>query len=88
VNFRFHVISNVDLYRYTLSKSLLKKPNLPTEDGVWQQLLRKKYVGSKAISRVLWKPHDSYFRVGIIATKKHFFPYDYFFIRGGSEIRF
>jgi hypothetical protein len=59
-----------------------------TEDGVWQNLLRRKYVGSKALSRVSWKPGDSHFWAGIMATKKHFFPHGSFSIRDGSEIRF
>ena len=61
---------------------------LLTEDGVWQQLLRKKYVGSKEISRVIWKPGDSHFWAGIMATKKHFFPFGSFSIKNGAEIRF
>jgi hypothetical protein len=44
---------------------------LLTEAGVWQQLLRKKYVGSKTISQVIWKPGDSHFWAGIMETKKH-----------------
>jgi hypothetical protein len=61
---------------------------LLTEDGRWQQLLRRKYVGSKAISQVIWKPGDSHFWAGIMATKKYFFPFGSFSIRNGSEIRF
>ena len=38
-----------------LGKWLFK---LLTEDGVWQTLLKRKYVGSKALSQVLWKPGD------------------------------
>jgi hypothetical protein len=72
------------------NRALLGKwlARLLTEDGRWQQLLRKKYVGSKAISQVIWKPGDSHFWAGIMATKKHFFPFGSFSIRNGSEIRF
>jgi hypothetical protein len=45
---------------------------LLTEDGVWQNLLRRKYIGSKAGSQVNRKPEDSHFWAGIMATKKHF----------------
>jgi hypothetical protein len=48
----------------------------------------RKYVGSTAISQVLWKPGDSHFWVGLMASKRHFFPFDSFFIKDGSEIRF
>jgi hypothetical protein len=61
---------------------------LLTEDGVWQQVLRKKYVGLKVISHVLWKPGYSHFWAGNMATKKHFFPFGSFSIKDGSEIRF
>jgi hypothetical protein len=72
------------------NKALLGKwlARFLTEDGVWQNLLRRKYVGSKAMSQVSWKPEDSHFWAGIMATKKHFFPYGSFSIRDGSEIWF
>jgi hypothetical protein len=68
-----------------LSKWLAR---LLTEDGVWQTLLRRKYVGSKAISQVVWNPGDSHFWAGLMTVKKHFFPHGSFSIKDGSEIRF
>jgi hypothetical protein len=59
-----------------------------SEDGIWQTLLRRKYVGSKEISQVIWKPGDSHFWAGIMKTKKHFFQYGSFSIKDGPEIRF
>jgi hypothetical protein len=44
-----------------LGKWLFK---LLTEDGIWQTILRRKYVGSKVVSQVLWKPGDSNSRLG------------------------
>jgi hypothetical protein len=35
--------------------------NLLTEDNVWQTLLKRKYIGSKALSQVVWKSGDSHF---------------------------
>jgi hypothetical protein len=61
---------------------------LLTEDGIWQTILRRKYVGSKAISQVIWKPGDSHFWAGLMTTKKFFFPHGNFSIKDGSEIRF
>jgi hypothetical protein len=61
---------------------------LLTGDGIWQTLLRRKYIGSKALSLVLWKPGGSHFWAGIMATKKHFFGHGTFSIKDGSEIRF
>ena len=71
--------------RALLGKWLFK---LLTEDGVWQTLLRRKYVGSSALSQVSWKSGDSHFWAGLMATKKFFFPYGSFSIKDGSEIRF
>lgn len=70
--------------RALLDKWLFK---LLMEDGVWQTLLRRKCVGSKAVSQVYWKPGDSHFWAGIMA-KKYFFYYGSFSIMDGSEIRF
>jgi hypothetical protein len=68
-----------------LSKWLFK---LLTEDGVWQNILKRKYVGSKALSQVVWKPGDSHFWAGIMAKKKDFFRHGSFSIRDGKQIRF
>jgi hypothetical protein len=64
-----------------LGKWLFK---LLTEDGVWQTLLKRKYIGSKAV----WKPRDSHFWAGLMATKKFFFCYGTFSTKDGSQIRF
>jgi hypothetical protein len=68
-----------------LGKWLFK---LLTEDGVWQTLLKRKYIGSKALSQVFWKPGDSHFLAGLMASKKFFFPHGTFSINDGSQIRF
>jgi hypothetical protein len=64
-----------------LGKWLFK---LLTEDGVWQTLLRRKYIGSKAMSHILWKPGDSHFWAGLMASKKIFFRHGTFSINDGS----
>jgi hypothetical protein len=68
-----------------LGKWLFK---LLTEDGVWQTLLRRKYVGSKSLLQVLWKIGDSHFWAELMATKKHFFGHGNFLIQDGSEVCF
>jgi hypothetical protein len=68
-----------------LGKWLFK---LLTEEGVWQTLLRRKYIGSKALSHITWKPGDSHFWAGLMHTKNSFFRYGSFLIKDGSEIRF
>jgi hypothetical protein len=47
---------------------------LLTEDGVWKTFLKQKYNGSKAISKVYWKPGDSHFWACLMATKRIFLP--------------
>jgi hypothetical protein len=61
---------------------------LLTEDRVWQTLLRQKYVGSKALSQVLWKPGDLHFWAGLMATKKHFAAMENFRLRMGLRYIF
>jgi hypothetical protein len=61
---------------------------LLTEDGMWQILLKRKYVGSKALSQVFWKQGDSHFWAGLMATKPKFFRFGHFSIKDGSQIRF
>ena len=68
-----------------LGKWLFK---LLSEEGVWQTLLKQKYVGTKALSQVVWKPGDSHFWAGLMASKNNFFRYGKFAIRDGSQIRF
>jgi hypothetical protein len=68
-----------------LGKWLFK---LLTEDGTWQTILKRKYVGSKAISQVFWKLGDSHFWAGLMATKKILFRLGSFTIKDGSEIQF
>jgi hypothetical protein len=61
---------------------------LLTNDGTWQTILKRKYIGSRALSQVLWKPGDSHFWAGLMATKKYLFTLGSFAIKDGSEIRF
>jgi hypothetical protein len=68
-----------------LGKWLFKLIN---EDGVWQTLLRRKYIGSKALTHVTWKAGDSHFWAGLMAAKNVFFSFGSFLIKDGSEIRF
>jgi hypothetical protein len=68
-----------------LGKWLFK---LLTENGVWQTLLKRKYIGLKALSQVLWKPGDSRFWAGLMASKKFFFSHGTFSINDGSQIWF
>jgi hypothetical protein len=69
-----------------LGKCLLK---LLTEEGMRQADPKGKVCFLLCVvSYVLWKPGDSHFSGGSMATKKFFFPYGAFSIHDGSKIRF
>jgi len=68
-----------------LSKWLYKLIN---EDGVWQQLLRKKYLKNKTIDEVKWKPGDSHFWLGLMKVKDHFLNLSIFNLYNGTQCRF
>jgi hypothetical protein len=71
--------------RALLSKWLFK---LLTTEGKWQQLLRNKYLGSKPLVHVEWKPGDSHFWSGLMKVKQDFLRFGIFEIRNGSQVRF
>jgi hypothetical protein len=68
-----------------LSKWLYK---LLTSDGMWQQLLCNKYVGSKPLSHVQWKLGDSHFWSGLMKVKPTFLRFGSFLIKDNSQVRF
>jgi hypothetical protein len=43
---------------------------LLNEDGLWQQLLKKKYLKGKTLSQVERKKGDSHFWLGLMEIKK------------------
>jgi hypothetical protein len=78
-------IHDLEVKKYRLGKWLFKQL---TEEGTWQTILKRKYIGPKALSQVLWKPGDSHFWAGLMAMNKFFFGLGSFSIKDGSEIRF
>ncbi|WVZ51649.1 hypothetical protein U9M48_002771 [Paspalum notatum var. saurae] len=68
-----------------LSKRLFKLLN---EDGMWQQLLRKKYIKDKTIGEVQWKPGDSHFWSGLMKVKDCFLSIATFNVHSGTQCRF
>ncbi|WVZ51704.1 hypothetical protein U9M48_002819 [Paspalum notatum var. saurae] len=65
-----------------LSKWLFK---LLTSEGTWQQLLKNKYLSSKPLVQVDWKPGDSHFWASLMKAKHEFFRFGTFRIRNGSQ---
>ena len=68
-----------------LSKWLFK---ILTEDGVWHELLRNKYLNSKSLAQVKVRPTDSPFLKGLMKIKDEFFDLGYFNIKNGEYTRF
>jgi hypothetical protein len=68
-----------------LSKWLYK---LLTTDGIWQQLIHNKYLGSKPLSQAFWKLGDSHFWAGLMKVKSDFLRFGTFLIKNGAQIRF
>ena len=68
-----------------LSKWLFKLTN---EDGIWQLILRNKYVKSKTLTQVEKKSGDSLFWSGLMLVKKEFLKWMTFKVQNGKQIRF
>ena len=79
-------ILNLDAQnKYLLSKWLFKLIN---EQGVWQMLLRKKYLRFKSLTQVEYSLGDSHFWSGLVHVKPEFLRWGKFKLGSGSLIRF
>ncbi|WVZ69841.1 hypothetical protein U9M48_018567 [Paspalum notatum var. saurae] len=68
-----------------LSKWLFKLAN---EDGIWQNLIRNKYLKSKPLGSGIKKPGVSHFWAGLMEVKKVFLGLGSFHIGDGTQVRF
>ena len=68
-----------------LSKWIFKLMN---EDGIWQQLLHNKYLGSKSLTQVQYKPGDSQFWTGLMKVKSEFLQWGIFKVKNRTQVRF
>jgi len=68
-----------------LSKWLFKLIN---EEGIWQQLLRNKYLANKTITQVEKKPGDSQFWSGLMKVKNVFLRWVSFKVHNGEQVSF
>ena len=68
-----------------LSKWLFK---LLTEDGVWHELMRNKYLHSKSLSQVKVRPNESPFWKVLMKVKDEFFNRGSFTVGNGENTRF
>ena len=68
-----------------LSKWLFKLLN---EDGLWQELLKNKYIKDKTLGSCVKKPTDSYFWKSLMNVKDTFTGFGSFKVKDGSQTRF
>jgi hypothetical protein len=68
-----------------LSKWLFKLFN---EKGMWQDLLRKKYLHNKTLTQVERKRGDSHFWSGLMEVKEHFLSKGRMVVHDGNQTRF
>jgi len=68
-----------------LSKWLFKLCN---EDGLWQDLLRNKYMKDKPLAEVEKKSRDSHFWKGLMGVKDQFLNLGRFKLVSGNQLRF
>ncbi|WVZ90234.1 hypothetical protein U9M48_036551 [Paspalum notatum var. saurae] len=57
-------------------------------DGLWQQILRNKYVGSKPLVQVEWKVGDSHFWSCLMKVKLDFLRFGTFIVKDRSQVKF
>lgn len=71
--------------RCLLSKWLFQLIN---EEGVWQTLLRRKYLSNKTITQVERSPGDSHFWGGLMEVKRDFLSFRSWVVHDGTQVRF
>ena len=79
-------IQNLDIQnKCLLSKWLFKLLN---EDGMWQELLRNKYIKDKTLGSCVKKPTNSHFWKSLMNVKDVFMDFGSFKVLDGSQTRF
>lgn len=61
---------------------------LVNEEGLWQQILRRKYLANKTLGQVSQKPGDSHFWSGLMKVKNTFLAFGVFKVNDGCGVRF
>jgi hypothetical protein len=79
-------VLNLEIHnKCLLSKWLFKLIN---GDGVWQQLLKNKYLRNKSLTQVQYMPGDSQFWAGLMKVKKEFLSFGKFDLGDRSQVRY
>ena len=79
-------IKNIDSQNKCLLVKWLFK--LANEEGMWQQILKRKYFRNKTIGEVQVKPGDSHFWSGLMKIKEPFLSHGRFVTNRGINVRF
>jgi hypothetical protein len=79
-------ITNLDAQNVCLLSKWLFK--LLTEEGTWQQILKRKCLGSKTLTHVTKQPGDSQFWSGLMEIKELFIERGKFLVQDGNQVRF
>jgi len=61
---------------------------LLNEEGVWQQILKRKYLKNNTLAQVRKKPGDSQFWAGLVEVKEHLLERGKFLVKDGKYTRF
>jgi hypothetical protein len=81
---RYAGCHNIDVEnKCLLSKWLFKLIN---EEGLWQNILKKKYLRTQTITHVQKKPGDSHFLSGLMNVKEYFLNLGHFQLNNGRNI--
>jgi hypothetical protein len=79
-------VLNLDVHnKCLLSKWIFKWIN---GDGVWQHMLRNKYLRDKTLTQIQYMPEDSQFWAGLMKGKEKFLSLGKFDLGDGSQVRF
>ena len=79
-------VQNIEIYNHCLLARWLWK--LINENGLWQTLLRNKYMKDQPIGKIEKKPGDSQFWSGLMKVKDQFLGLGTFQLNNGKKIRF
>jgi hypothetical protein len=79
-------VQNIELQNQCLlSKWLFKLLN---KDGLWQTILRKKYLANQTLGKAQKRPGVSHFWASLMDAKQSFLRYGSFQLNNGKQIRF
>ena len=79
-------ITNLDVQNVCLLSKWVFK--LLTEEGIWQQVLGRKYLKNNTLAQVSKRPGDSQFWVGLVEVKEFMLERGKFLVNNGEQTKF